>query len=122
MVLATVLSVSACAGGSSTAPSSGASAAPSPSAAASTACVLDAPASVPAGQEFEVSWTGAVTGDYIVVLPMGATAIVDEPYSNVTLGSPLKVMAPTTPGAYELACMKGDTTDVFKARQPITVE
>lgn len=110
------LTASACGGG-------GAAASPS-AAPTKEAPTLDAPAEVGAGTEFDVSWTGpgGNRGDYVTIVAKGATTWTDEAYVNIIVGSPGKLLAPTTPGEYELLCVVGDTLDDILTRRPITVK
>jgi hypothetical protein len=89
---------------------------------------LDAPDQVKRGTEFSVGWTGPVVlGDYVTVVAKGATKVApDAAYINITVGSPGKLLAPSTAGDYELWLVKGDTLgdlpEFIKARRPITVQ
>jgi len=88
---------------------------------------LSAPAEVAPGSTFQVGWTGTeTTGDFLVIVPAGATSWTetpDSPYVNATLGNPAPLTAPKGAGAYEVWFLKGElgTTLVIKARRPITV-
>jgi len=105
-------------------------ASPSPSAAESSpsastgvpgAATLDAPASVKAGTEFEVAWTGpAGQGDYVTMVVMGLNQRTNEQAFDTTSPSPGKLVAPTKPGEYELWYVRG-ASDLAIARRPITV-
>jgi len=96
----------------------GASASPTP--APGGAATLDAPATVGAATEFAVSWTGPnAQGDYVALMASGALKWTKEPYFYTTVGSPGKLVAPTTAGAYELWYVAADET--ILARRPFTV-
>ena len=82
---------------------------------------LDAQAQVGAGTQFEVKWTGPATnGDYVSLMASGAAKWTNEPYFNTTVGSPGKLIAPTTAGSYELWYVQG-SDDSILARRPVTV-
>jgi hypothetical protein len=89
---------------------------------------LDASPQVKRGAEFSVAWTGPVVlGDYVTTVAKGATKVgADAAYVNISVGSPGKLVTPTTVGDYELWLVKGDTfgepPEFIKARRPITVQ
>ncbi len=139
VILATVLVVvlAACGGGSASAtptaePTPEATASPTaePSEAAATPtptpnsgeATFDAPATVEAGADFDVAWSGPDnTGDYIAIIPVDATEWTNtDDYFNTNNGSPSVLKAPTTPGPYELAYFDGATEEIL-ARSPIEV-
>ena len=102
-------------------PSPSAQTSPSATAAAVGVATLDAPASVPAGVQFEVAWTGpAGQGDYITMVVMGVTQRTNEQFFYTSSPSPGKLVAPTTAGEYELWFIRG-ASDLAMARRPITV-
>lgn len=79
------------------------------------------PSQVAAGAQFEVGWTGPnARGDYVTIVAAGATKWTDEPYFYTNTGTPGKLTAPITAGAYELWYVYGPD-DSISARQPITV-
>ena len=82
---------------------------------------LSAPASVAAGQPFNVSWEGpGNVGDFITIVPAG-TAEGEWGYSiDVSAGSPLELYADDAPGEYELRYLTSQLT-LTLARIPITV-
>jgi hypothetical protein len=82
---------------------------------------LSGPASVVAGTEFNVDWTGpASPGDYVTIEPVGATAWVDESFFYAYSGAhPGHLTAPLTDGPHELWYVAGDKTVML--REPITV-
>ena len=82
---------------------------------------LDAPASVPSGTEFSVTWTGPnAEKDYITIVAAGATKWTNEDYFYTNAGSPGKLTAVTTPGAYELWYVSGKDSTVL-VKRPITI-
>jgi Ca-activated chloride channel family protein len=83
---------------------------------------IEAPDDVAAGATFDVSWTGEPgSGDYLVVVPKGASTAADAPYVNMSVGAPVTLTAPADPGAYEIWWVEGDTVDDVLARRDITV-
>ncbi len=83
---------------------------------------IDGPAEVGAGDQFEVSWTGpAGTGDYITIVPAGATAWAGEDYFDVSEGSPSTLQASIEDGAYALWYVANDANDTVLARVAIRV-
>lgn len=82
---------------------------------------LQAPDTVTAGADFEVTWTGpAATGDFVTLMAPAAGAWTNEPYFNTTAGSPATLRAPLAEGAYELRYI-ADANDEVIARRAITV-
>lgn len=82
---------------------------------------LDAPDSIAAGTPFQVPWTGSNNpGDYVTIVASGTTRWTGEPYFYTTVGSPGQLVAPTTPGEYELWYVNGADSAII-ARRPITV-
>lgn len=65
---------------------------------------LLAPASLPAGTAFEVTWKGpGQQGDYVDIVPKGHQEPAGEiAYWHTDSGNPAKLKAPGDPGAYEL--------------------
>jgi ABC-type phosphate transport system substrate-binding protein len=112
------LGVAACGGGTGTG-SAAASAAGSVFVA--PVVTLDAPGSVAAGSDVEVSWTGATGSDYITIVPAGQPYTDGMVYTDVRDGNPAKIKAPGTAGQYEILCIQGDTLTVIKARRSLTV-
>ena len=115
--LAMALGVAACGG------TTAGSAAPSVAGSVYVAPVvtLDAPASVAAGSDVEVLWTGATGSDYITIVPAGQPYTDDIAYTDVRDGNPARIKAPATAGQYEILCIQGDTLTIVKARRPLTV-
>jgi Ca-activated chloride channel family protein len=92
----------------------------SPSLAPTATATLTAPATVEGGAEFAITWTGPdAPGDYVTLMASGALRWTNEPYFYTTNGNPGKLVAPTTPGDYEL--WYADEKDTILGRRPITV-
>jgi Ca-activated chloride channel family protein len=132
--VAALLFLSACQASATAEPSasesavSSASGAPSQAAGASNTprpegpATVEGPAEVGAGDQFEVSWTGpAATGDYITIVPAGATAWAGEDYFDVSEGSPSTLQASVEDGAYALWYVANDDNDTILARVAIRV-
>ena len=82
---------------------------------------IDGPASVGAGDQFEVEWTGPDgPGDYITIVPEGAPANSYLSYFGTSVGSPGTLTAPQEPGEYELWYVTATEYGIF-ARTSITV-
>jgi Ca-activated chloride channel family protein len=83
---------------------------------------LSGPASVPAGAEFNVAWTGpASPGDYVTIELVGTAEWTDESYFYAYTHTPTgKLTAPLPAGNYELWYVAGDGTVML--REPITVD
>jgi Ca-activated chloride channel family protein len=82
---------------------------------------LLAPDSVMAGSQFEVAWNGPNgPQDYVTIVKAGTTKWTNESYFYTTAGSPGKLTASITPGAYEVWYANG-TDDSVQAKRPITV-
>lgn len=94
-----------------------AAASPYPTLARAPLAVVDAtatvtaPASVGAGEEFEIQWTGPDNDrDFIgLVKADAAEGTYNGPYDYTRKGSPLKLRAPDAAGDYELRYMMADT-------------
>jgi Ca-activated chloride channel homolog len=125
--------VAACSGG---APSVAPSATPPPTVAPSATppqaaspsqrptgpATVSAPTTVAAGATFEVDWTGPnANGDYVTIVPEGATAWTNESYFGTSSGSPGRLTAPLQAGEYEVWYVDGET-DAPAARDTVTVE
>jgi Ca-activated chloride channel homolog len=83
---------------------------------------LDGPAEVGAGEQFEVSWTGpGATGDYITIVPVGATQWAGEDYFDVSEGSTSTLQASVEDGDYELWYVDGAAPHEILARADIVV-
>lgn len=87
---------------------------------AATATV-SAPATVGAGQPFDVTWEGPGNmGDFVTIVPAG-TGEGEWGYSiDVGNGSPTELYAPDEPGEYEVRYVTGQLA-LTLARTPITV-
>ena len=85
--------------------------------------MIGAPAEVAAGADVVVSWSGVPgRGDYLTIVPKGATRTHDEPYVDVHAGTPsVTLTAPATAGEYEIWFVEGDTVDKVKSRLPLKV-
>ena len=93
---------------------------PSAAPASMAAITLEAPAEVAAG--VQVAWTATPgDGDYLAILPAGATAMGDQPYANLAAGNPATLTVPAAPGDYEIVYIAGDTVEPILARRPIKV-
>lgn len=70
---------------------------------------ITAPATVPAGSEFEIEWVGPDNkGDYVTVVSKEAEDGVYGNYSYTRNGSPLTLTAPVDPGLCEVRYMMTD--------------
>ncbi len=82
---------------------------------------LDAASEVQAGAEFDVAWAGPnALNDYVTVVKLGATAWTNEDYFNTSGGTPQKLLAPNTPGDYELWYVAGASKEIL-ARRPLKI-
>ncbi|MGM0536199.1 MAG: VWA domain-containing protein [Pseudomonadota bacterium] len=82
---------------------------------------LNAPADIPAGSEFEVSWEGPDDSrDYITIVPAGAPEDAYESYQRTSRGSPLSLTAPDALGEHEVRYVHNATEEVL-ASQPVTL-
>jgi hypothetical protein len=73
-----------------------------------TQATLTAPASVAAGASFDVQWTGPNNAqDFISLVPVDTPEGKYERYKYTNTGSPVSLLAPDEPGAYELRYMMG---------------
>lgn len=82
---------------------------------------LQAPDEVLAGSRFMVEWTGQDgPRDYVTIVEASAKEGKFGFWSYTEEGSPLELVAPATPGAYELR-YQSDRVDGIAARRPITV-
>src|SRR5690606_26126887 len=80
-----------------------------------------APAEVPAGSDFEVSWTGPDNrGDFITIVPAGAPEGTWDGYEYTSAGSPVTLRAPEQPGEYEVRYATGAEYSTL-ARTTVTV-
>ncbi|MCP5053143.1 MAG: hypothetical protein GY940_38605, partial [bacterium] len=82
---------------------------------------VEGPAQMAAGSAFEVKWTGPDNrADYITIVEEGAGNRKYMSYGYTSHGSPAKITAPDTPGAYEIRYVTGQTRTVL-ASAKITV-
>lgn len=82
---------------------------------------LQAPESVMANTQFEVSWVGPNgPGDYVTIVKAGATTWTNEDYFYTTEGPTAKLLGPVEPGAYEIWYVIGSDSTI-QARRPITL-
>jgi hypothetical protein len=86
------------------------------------AATLEAPASVDAGSEFPVTWTGPdYPRDFITLVPAGTAEGQYATYAYTTKGSPLTLRAPDAAGQYELRYLLGTGSYRTLGRRTITV-
>jgi von Willebrand factor type A domain len=79
------------------------------------------PAEAMAGANFSATWKGPnYRGDYIVVTPKGARDGESGPYAYTTSGNPVALLAPLTPGDYELRYAIGQSHTTL-ASAPIRI-
>lgn len=82
---------------------------------------LAGPDSVPAGSPFEVTWNGPNgPNDYVTIVAAGAAKWTTESYFNTNTANPGRLVAPISPGAFELWYVTGSDGRTM-ARRPITV-
>jgi Ca-activated chloride channel family protein len=83
---------------------------------------LEAPPSVGAGADFQVTWEGPDNrGDFVTIVEAGAAEGEYGNYTYTREGSPLSVRAPDEAGAYELRYLTGQTRATL-ASIPIAVD
>jgi hypothetical protein len=90
---------------------------------AAAPATLDAPASVPAGSEIKVAWTGpGGEWDRIGIAPASAPdrPSPDAPQSTYATGNAVTITVPDEPGAYEVRYFSSDPRTVL-ARRKVTV-
>jgi Ca-activated chloride channel homolog len=82
---------------------------------------LEAPDTVGAGVELEVTWTGPNgPGDYVTIVPAGTTEWTNQDYFYTTEGNPGRLSVPASDGAYELWYVSGADKAIL-ARRSLTV-
>ena len=82
---------------------------------------LLAPDSVMAGSQFDVAWNGPNgPQDYVTIVASGAEKWTNESFFYTTAGSPSKLTAGITAGAYEIWYVIGND-DAVQSKRPITV-
>lgn len=83
---------------------------------------LDAPKTVPAGELFELSWSGpGADEDHLSLAAAGSPDNDYLHWARTEDGNPIAFRAPLRPGEYELRYVDGLTGEVL-ARRPLTVE
>ncbi len=84
---------------------------------------VQAPAEALGGAEFEVTWTGPDNdGDYITVVPAGASEGTYRDYAYTNSGNPVTITAPLEPGQYEVRySTEQQSPNPTLASAPITV-
>lgn len=85
---------------------------------------LDGPASVKVNTQFDVSWTGPNgQGDYVTILPAGATGWTNENYfyTGSTSNGVGRLLSPLAAGNYQLAYIAGADDHRIMLSQPISV-
>jgi Ca-activated chloride channel family protein len=71
---------------------------------------LEAAASVPAGDEISISWSGPDNPmDFITLVPVGTAEGQYAVYAYTNKGSPLTLQAPDAAGEYELRYLLGSS-------------
>lgn len=89
---------------------------------ADSQATLTAPATVAAGASFDVQWTGPDNAqDFISLVEAGTPEGRYERYKYTNTGSPVTLLAPDQPGAYELRYMMGLSPYRTLGRAAITV-
>ncbi len=82
---------------------------------------LEAPAEVPAGSAFEVTWEGPDNpNDYITIVEAGAPEGSYNHYDYTRKGSPAKLVAPDGLGAHEIRYVMGKSKRTLASR-PVTL-
>lgn len=77
---------------------------------------LSAPASVVAGSEVEVTWTGPNNqGDYITVVPADTPEGSWKAYTYTSVGSPLRVRVPDAAGPHQIRYANGQSYSTVAA-------
>ena len=84
---------------------------------------LAAPADVGIGAPFSVTWTGPNnTGDFITIVPSGASDAEYASYADTSKGSPAALTAPVTAGSFEVRYVSGQGKKVLARRALKVVE
>ena len=86
---------------------------------------VEAPAEIPAGSQFDVSWTGpGESRDYITIVEAGAPEGSYLNYERINRGNPLKLTAPDSIGQFEVRYVwhEGDITLATQAVTLVPVE
>ncbi len=85
---------------------------------------LDGPASVKVNTQFDVHWTGPNGyGDYVTILPAGATGWTNENYfyTGSTSNGVGRLLSPLAAGNYQLAYIAGADNNRILLSEPISV-
>lgn len=83
---------------------------------------VSAPASVKAGEKFQVTWEGPnYKRDYVTIAPAGSPDRKYLSYSYTSKGSPATITAPKEPGKYEIRYILNQSRTAL-ARRAISVE
>jgi len=84
---------------------------------------LEAPASVAAGEPYQVQWTGPDNPqDFISLVPVGTPeGKFESPYAYTKRGNPAELRAPDEPGDYELRYLMGRSPHPTIVRRAMTV-
>ncbi|MGH8166106.1 MAG: hypothetical protein ACREQ1_02640, partial [Woeseiaceae bacterium] len=83
---------------------------------------LAAPATVAAGAEFSIEWTGPDNPrDFITIVPAGAAEGQYDAYAYTNKGSPLTLRAPDQAGEYELRYLMGSGSYRTLGRAGVTI-
>lgn len=96
----------------------------SPLTVTAAAATLTGPATAETGQDLEFGWTGPNgPGDYIDLVKAGVTATSGEiTYAYTSAGSPAKLEAPSSPGAYQIRyVLEGPNGRKVPTGVPLTV-
>jgi len=85
---------------------------------------FDAPATASAGGEISVAWVGTANyRDYVAIAEPGAKPGEYSSYAYASLGTPLTLKVPQTPGRYELRyVLSGPSGKAVIGSVPLTVE
>jgi hypothetical protein len=87
-----------------------------------TPATLDVPATVPAGSQLLVAWTGPDNrGDFVTIVALGAPADATGPYRETKEAAVLELTAPIEPGSYELRYVTARSRTIL-GRAPLEVE
>ena len=86
---------------------------------------VEAPTEIPAGSQFDVSWTGpGESRDYLTIVEVGASEGSYESYEYINRGNPLKLAAPDAIGQFEVRYVwhEGDITLASQAVTLVPIE
>lgn len=86
------------------------------------AAMVEAPMSVPAGAPFETVWTGpGGASDFVTVVPPEAGPGAYTSYGYTENSDRIALIAPTTPGSYELRYVQHGEPETVLFRRPLEV-